>query len=1082
MISDKAQDKIPGVAPTPLLRAVLRRHRRRFHPSPRRDDHRQVAAPQHIQRPPKTVTLAKATAVKSPDENCELPLSRALTYPAFYLLLYSIPYQSNSSDSGMIGADIAIGVVSNIVYGGLTRIVGGSLVSVQRRQAIERALVNPKDEQAKRFKQAIDDVQVIIANRFESNTKRLDDFLSELNRSAFPEVITETVLKGGDSGAAKHIFDAVIENYKTTPEFKDFPAQLFQALETAVRAQYNMLSSEGELLSSIAAKSNAICYKVDSLLKTVNEIQIFNARRNLSKPRIDEIRLKLCKQIEAKHRYITVETTRGARKYSVSKLFIEPRFTRLNYDELSIPKRTGKKSVNTESNQDAFEIGYGELRNTLRRTVILGDPGGGKSTTVQHICFEFARFVSLSIEHFERKGIDPARQRVPLRLVLRAFETRKRQNPNLSILESIIEDLQDLLNDERQEIEEFVRYSLISGTAVVLFDGLDEVLSIKTRREYVELIEQFANTFPAASIVVTSRFVGYMDAPLDPQYECLSLAEFGPEQISSYSRKSLAVIKGVKESSVDREVTSFLDQTSKNASDLRVNPLMLALMVWLYAIKGDVPANRPEIYKECATLMFERWDQNRGILFGIPSDFELIDLFGFLANEIFGRPELEEGVSKDWLFAKVKSYFSRWYEEKAKSVQVSKSLVDFLTGRAWVLSEIGADVFKFTHRTFLEYFYARYANAQIDSTVELIRKLSPRIINGEMDVVNHLSLQMFTFREPRKIQEAVSELVNLVEATHNSNYEAANAIVFFSRALEYLVMSEMQYREALDKVIRRLINVGASGETFVSIALSHCVVHAGNRIQILDQVARASFTFAVTQGFEQRGFIVSILSGGPLRRRSKMAFVRQRPNLTKSYLNLMKTAKEATLPRLIEAGQTDINHARMAIEISPIEIRRFFGVFSHEVLYSYLHTPFCTCRTAVVHLARVLSSQLSPVSLTPWIDVDPDPLIQFLSQVLGGETICAPSPSKGVARDIDLAFQDDHQYPFSYSSISMRPNALSAYLLSLAVLSQMEVAMFGQKGARSGLIQSRRDFVRRLARRYPHRARPPALDNWINAS
>jgi predicted NACHT family NTPase len=100
----------------------------------------------------------------------------------------------------------------------------------------------------------------------------------------------------------------------------------------------------------------------------------------------------------------------------------------------------------------------------------------------------------------------------------------------------------------------------------------------------------------------------------------------------------------VKERTLDDDVEQFLIQTSVNASDLRDNPLMLALMVWIFAIKGDVPANCFEIYKECATLMFERWDRNRGIVAKIPRDFELIDLFGFVAHEIFGKPALEEGV------------------------------------------------------------------------------------------------------------------------------------------------------------------------------------------------------------------------------------------------------------------------------------------------------------------------------------------------------------------------------------------------------------------------------------------------------
>ena len=379
-----------------------------------------------------------------------------------------------------------------------------------------------------------------------------------------------------------------------------------------------------------------------------------------------------------------------------------------------------------------------------------------------------------------------------------------------------------------------------------------------------------------------------MDAPLNPQYECLSLAEFGANEIENYSRKSLAVIKGVKESSVERDVRTFLDQTSRNASDLRVNPLMLALMVWLYAIKGDVPANRPEIYKECATLMFEKWDQNRGILVGIPSDFELIDLFGFIANEVFGKAALEEGVSKEWLFNKMKAYFSQWYEDKAKAVEVSKSLVDFLVGRAWVLSEVGQATFKFTHRTFLEYFYARYANAKLDTVSDLIKKMRPRIIEGQMDVVNHLSLQMFTFREPRKMNQAVTDLIKLLADKQLKSFEAGNAIIFFSRSLEYLVMSEMQYRQALALLFRRLLEVGAEGETFATAALTHCISHAGNRIQILQEVTTRIFETSVHSQPEQHSFVTNLILNGATRRKGQVVYAIGQGSPSKIYQQVME--------------------------------------------------------------------------------------------------------------------------------------------------------------------------------------------------
>ena len=103
--------------------------------------------------------------------------------------------------------------------------------------------------------------------------------------------------------------------------------------------------------------------------------------------------------------------------------------------------------------------------------------------------------------------------------------------------------------------------------------------------------------------------------------------------------------------------------------------------------------------------MFEKWDQRRDIFVDIPTDFDLLDVFAYLASEIFGSAETEDGVSREWLITTLRSFFERWYLERPKAIKVARSLVDFVTGRAWVMCEIGPNVFKFTHRTFLEYFW-----------------------------------------------------------------------------------------------------------------------------------------------------------------------------------------------------------------------------------------------------------------------------------------------------------------------------------------------------------------------------------------
>lgn len=553
----------------------------------------------------------------------------------------------------------------------------------------------------------------------------------------------------------------------------------------------------------------------------------------------------------------------------------------------------------------------------------------------------------------------------------------------MSVSDYIVDELAETIDDARPAIEQFARYSFATGTAIVLFDGLDEVLDVGSRRNYVEIVEQFANQFPATAVLVTSRHVGYTDSPLSPEFQCLSLAHFNEDEIKHYTRKLLSAIKGAKEATLDSEVQLFLNQTSRTARDLRENPLMLALMVWIFAFKGDVPSNRPEIYKECATLMFERWDQNRGIIAKIPRDFELIDLFGFVAHEIFGKPNLEEGVSREWLLSKMNNYFVRWYENKSKAHATASSLVDFLIGRAWVMSEVGPSVFKFTHRTFLEYFYAKYLNAQVDSVSELVRRLKFRIYGQQLDVVNHLSFQMFTFREPRKIHEAAIELTQLIGEDRENLSEISNALNFFARSLEYLLMSEQQFKVCVAAMCKRMIEVGSSGETFAAITLTHLCSNAGSRLPILASVASETFSRALrSQNEDTFDFIANIFSGGRLKRSNKpVNFVF--PRITsRTYSTLMQDLKAPCLRPLERFAKKDAKIAALSVLLNPELLPSMYEIHG-PLLLGKIWQSQVLGSLGLSNLLRGIGSQCGVIlPETIWINTSSDTVGSLFLKIL----------------------------------------------------------------------------------------------------
>ena len=189
-------------------------------------------------------------------------------------------------------------------------------------------------------------------------------------------------------------------------------------------------------------------------------------------------------------------------------------------------------------------------------------------------------------------------------------------------------------------------YLLRNGRTVVIFDGLDELLDTNRRQEISKDVESFCTLYPSVPIVVTSREVGYEQAPLDERsFEVFRLEPFDNEQVQEYVTKWFASDEDLTPEQKEQKAESFLEESS-NVQDLRSNPLMLALMCNIYRGENYIPRNRPEVYEKCATMLFDRWDKSRGLYVTLPVDWHISPMMKYLAYWIYTGKELREGVTE----------------------------------------------------------------------------------------------------------------------------------------------------------------------------------------------------------------------------------------------------------------------------------------------------------------------------------------------------------------------------------------------------------------------------------------------------
>lgn len=529
----------------------------------------------------------------------------------------------------------------------------------------------------------LSDYQTYLASTEGQYSVDVREFHNELMRSGVLDAMIELAITDRTSRVVAHSFTEIFNRYLSADRHdKD---KIYDDMMAAFRASLNSMTSDPALLRFLQAFSDKINERLDQIENSASLMSHTDLPTNS-----DEIIQSLINGLHSAYKNVKVETIGGmARDVPISDIYVPPS---LHLIGISRNMKSVAEAVPPEVMQRLSESGpafepvdplksltqysYSEIRDSFRRVVVLGDPGGGKSTLCQRVCFDLARASKLAAQYGGRNHIGADEQRVPFRIVLRNFEQARSVEPQLDLLTFVVRELKAYSSEGEASIRAVVKYLLQSGRAALAFDGLDEILDTANRRHYVDLVTAFCDQFPLCPVLVTSRFVGYESAPLPRDFDKVALLKFNDDEVKSYAQRFMVHIGDQPEESANAESLRFLAQTKDNASDLRKNPLMLGLMLWIFLVKRDVPSNRPAIYAECSNLMFDKWDSNRGIRPKLPK-FDRAQLFSSIASLVYPDRALRAGVTKEWLISRLQEYFSIKFVNRSDAEEASFSLADF---------------------------------------------------------------------------------------------------------------------------------------------------------------------------------------------------------------------------------------------------------------------------------------------------------------------------------------------------------------------------------------------------------------------
>lgn len=263
---------------------------------------------------------------------------------------------------------------------------------------------------------------------------------------------------------------------------------------------------------------------------------------------------------------------------------------------------------------------------TQRQIVLLGDPGSGKSTFVNHLAFCLAAHASEPNGGWLDKLPDwPAAEsnRLPLLVILRDF-ARWLPNPlpDKAHAAHLWEFIEATLHKEKLgDALPLLELALNNGRLLLLFDGLDEVTHLAQRRFVRDAVQAFSQRYHHNVLLVTCRLRSYQkpdpereeeELRLSPRYPSFTLADFNPAQRNTFIRAWYSELKrkGHLPGQDNTLLYNDLQQAIRRSDLQRVagNPLLLTVMAMVHVEKGKLPDSRALLYNEIIDLLLSRWE------------------------------------------------------------------------------------------------------------------------------------------------------------------------------------------------------------------------------------------------------------------------------------------------------------------------------------------------------------------------------------------------------------------------------------------------------------------------------------------
>lgn len=407
--------------------------------------------------------------------------------------------------------------------------------------------------------------------------------------------------------------------------------------------------------------------------------------------------------------------------YNTLQLFgtAEPRS---HFNDLYVLPSMTKVSAG-ETNEKTAKVDFLHFDQKIRRTLLIGAPGSGKST----LCKALVR----------RHALD---ENLPPAFLVQLSEFAATFPPERSVVGFIEHNLESVF--QIRPPEGLMEHRLLREPTLVIFDGLDALVGDDRQAHVASILGIFSSNFPLAKVLVTSRDIAYHKDFFNPGiFATYRLEDFSTKEAFQYAQKWYEIASGDSSTETAKSWAQELLSQSSAVTELRRTPLIWAILCSQYWQRNDISTNMLDLYGNV-------WDEllsNRLRRTSYPLHLQEVarQLLQHVAFVMLRSKRTD--VSSGEFIQTATEYLRPRYGNTNDAEQAAREILDFYS-HAGIFTSLGfaagGETYGFFHQSFMEYSASYYLAYHIRDPQEIASEIISQAARGDSSDLGLMVIQL----------------------------------------------------------------------------------------------------------------------------------------------------------------------------------------------------------------------------------------------------------------------------------------------------------------------------------------------------